>query len=281
MKGATKKGATKKGATNSLPQRRLGFRPFFFLAKKEIQRCIKVLNQTIMAPVITASLYFMVFGLSIGEHLQDIGKGSYLIFLIPGMLMLFCLNNAFQNASGGFVAAKFTGEIEDYKVIPVASYKVIGAACVGSLLRGYVVSLMIYLSGLAFVLFKYQELFIPKHFFVLLYFLSMGALIFALLGVWVTLKSKSLEQISAFTNFILTPLIFLGGVFFSLEDLPPFWQKVSLWNPVFHLINGVRYGFLGYSDVSIWEAALFSLAVFLGGFWILNQIYQRATFRKW
>lgn len=239
--------------------------PFLTVLDREISRFIKVLVQTVITPLVNSVLYLLIFGVSLGAHIKIQDGISYLSFLIPGLVMMGCLNNAFQNASSSIITAKFGGDLEDFRVAPLTRSQIVWAMSLGGLIRGLTVGLMTYLAGLLFVFIAEGQLLGIAHPFILILFLSIGGLTFAKLGISVAFWSKSFDQLSAVTGFILTPLIYLGGVFFTLESLHPWWQLLAKLNPLLYFINGVRYGLIGVSDVS-WLMAccisLFTLVVF-------------------
>ena len=241
----------------------LRWTPFIMLCYREIRRFMKVLIQTVLTPIMNSSLYFLIFGLSLNITIP--GVSSYLAFLIPGLVMMGCLNNSFQNASSSVVSSKFSGELEDYKAAPLSHQQFIWALAFGGVVRGFLVAIIIFAVGQGFYYIHYSHFFFIAHPLILFFFLLVGGLSFAKLGLSVAIWSKTFDQMSAVGNFIITPLIYLGGVFFSIDRLPEFWQQVSKFNPLFYLINGVRYGVLDQSDVSMASAILiatFSLACF-------------------
>ncbi len=259
----------------------LKFNPFWALYVREMKRFMKVIFQTVFTPLINATLYLLIFGLSLGQNIHLEGGLSYLAFLIPGLVMMSVLNNAFQNSSSSIVAGKFAGDLEDLKVVPLSSNQIIWALSIAGVCRGFVVGLITFFVGEIFY-------FIVEHHFlgianpaILFFFLIAGGLIFAQLGITIAFWAKTFDQVSAVGAFILVPLIYLGGVFFSLSGLHPFWQIVSKFNPVLYLINGVRYGLLGHSDVDILVATIVCL-VTLGSFYFLSmRVLKYGNFTRW
>lgn len=259
----------------------LRWTPFLILLKREVMRFNKVLAQTVLTPLINSSLYLLIFGVSLGGALKMTSGFSYLAFLIPGLVMMGCLNNAFQNSSSSIVGAKYGGDLEDYKVSPLSPQQIIWALAFGGLVRGLVVALITFLVG---QIFFYQIEGVTlgvAHPGILLFFIVVGGLSFATLGISVAFWAKTFDQMSAVGAFILLPLLYLGGVFFSIENLHPFWKGLAQFNPLLYLINGVRYGMLGVSDVAMGPAALVAvgaLAVFHGiALWNLS----RGSFVRW
>ncbi len=230
--------------------------PFLTVLEREIRRFLKVIVQTILTPLVNAVLYLLIFGLSLGGSIKMEGGFSYLAFLIPGLVMMGCLNNAFQNSSSSVITAKFGGDLEDFRVSILSHPQIVWAMSVGGLIRGFFVGLITFITGAIFFRVTEGTWLIPAHPWILLGFIVLGGLSFAKLGICVAFWAKSFDQMSAVSGFILLPLIYLGGVFFSIAGLHPFWQGIARWNPLLYLINGVRYGFLGVSDVPLGTAAV-------------------------
>lgn len=255
--------------------------PFFALLNREIQRYLKVLFQTVLTPLVNASLYLLIFGVSLGGSIELSSGVSYLAFIIPGLIMMSCLNNAFQNTSSSVVSGKFSGDVEDWKVSPLTSQQIIWALCIGALTRGLFVGFLTYVVGFVFYYLSTQSFLGIAHPFYLMLFLIIGGLVFAMLGIIVAFWAKTFDGMSAVSALILTPLIFLGGVFFSLENLSPFWRSVSVYNPLLYFINGVRFGVLGVSDVGVGTSvviSLFSLVIF---FVLSVYTVRTGRFQRW
>ncbi|MBT4760280.1 MAG: ABC transporter permease [Bdellovibrionaceae bacterium] len=259
----------------------LTWTPFFSLLKREVQRFLKVAVQTLLAPMINSGLYLLIFGLSLGSRIQISDGTSYLSFLIPGLIMMGCLNNAFSNSSSSVVGSKYGGELEDYKAAPLSSQQIIWAISLGGLFRGLLVGLVTFIVGEAFLYFQNGEFLSIQHPVLLVFFLTVGGLSFAKLGLSAAFWAKSFDHLAAFGTFILMPLIYLGGVFYSLEHLSPFWQTLTQFNPLFYFINGVRYSILGASDVNVWMAFGISLIMLLlfHGFALFS--LKGGSFNRW
>jgi len=257
------------------------FAAFYALYRREMKRFMKVIFQTIVTPFINSTLYLLIFGLSLGASIRLENGISYLSFLIPGLVMMGVLNNAYQNSSSSVTSGKFSGDLEDLKVVPLSSTMIIWALAAGGLTRGLIVGLITYGVGEAFLYFSEGTFTSIAHPFWLLYFLVVGGLAFAKLGIAIAFWAKSFEQVSAVGSFVLVPLIYLGGVFFSIKGLHPFWQKVSEFNPVLYFINGVRYGFLGVTDVEVLTAAAISLGA-LAVFYVLGlYALKYGSYSRW
>ncbi|MCC7405927.1 MAG: ABC transporter permease [Bdellovibrionales bacterium] len=255
--------------------------PFWVLFRREIKRYLKVLVQTIFAPMISSTLYLLIFGVSLGSQVTVPGGISYLAFLIPGLVMMSCLNNCFQNSSSSIVSAKFAGDLEDLKVAPLSHTQMLWAFAFGGLTRGLTVGTITFLVGELFFYLTTDQWLGIAHPGWLLFFLTLGGLTFAKIGVSVAFWAESVDQLSAVSSFVLLPLLYLGGVFFSVENLHPLWKSVSHANPLLYLINGVRYGILGQADVAVGTAALvavLALGLFhLLGLWSL----RRGPYGRW
>ncbi len=233
--------------------------PFLILLYREVKRFYKVMAQTVLIPVINALIYLLIFGISLGKSIIVLKGVSYLEFLIPGLIVMGCMNNSYQNGSSSLLGMKFGGDIGDLKVSPLRVQQIIWAMSLGGLIRGLIVGAVILLVGELFHWFYEGAWLIPKHPFYFILFCSIGGLAFTKLGIAVGFFGKSFDHISAIGGFVIFPLIVLGGVFFPLDGLSPFWKAVSHLNPLFYFINGARYGFLDVSDVSLATAFFVSL----------------------
>lgn len=255
--------------------------PFWILFRREVKRYLKVLVQTIFAPMISSTLYLLIFGVSLGSQVTVPGGVTYLAFLIPGLMMMSCLNNCFQNSSSSIVSAKFAGDLEDLKVAPLSRSQMLWAFAFGALTRGLIVGTITLLVGEVFYFLNTSQWLPIAHPFWLLTFVTLGGLTFAKLGVSAAFWAQSVDQLSAVSSFILLPLLYLGGVFFSIESLHPVWKSVAQANPLLYLINGVRYGILGVADVPVGTAALVAVGALtlfhLLGLWSL----RRGPFGRW
>jgi ABC-2 type transport system permease protein len=254
---------------------------FVTLYMREMARFLKVIVQTVFTPLINSALYLLIFGVSLGSRITLDHPVSYLAFLIPGLVMMSVMNNAFQNSSSSIVSGKFSGDLEDLKVVPLTSQAIVWAYSIGGLTRGLMVGAITLLVGEVFLRLVEGQFVAIAHPAALLFFLAVGGLLFAKLGIAVAFWVKSFDQMSAVGSFILLPLIYLGGVFFSLGSLHPFWIKVSHLNPVLYLINGVRYGFLGVSDVDVLTAAVVSLVGLLVFHVLSLRALKSGNFGRW
>jgi ABC-2 type transport system permease protein len=253
---------------------------FIFLFRRECHRFFKVLVQTVLTPVISASLYLLVFGVSLGQHV-DIDGLRYLAFLIPGLMMMGLMNNAFQNSSSSLVSSKFTGDIEDLAVVPLTRSQIIWAMSLASVVRGGMVALTTLLVGEVFYYFRYEELLLPAHPFWLLYFVIMAGLVFGQLGLMAAFWAKTFDQLSAVSTFVILPLTYLGGVFISLKQLPGWWQMLCLVNPLFYFINGLRFSMLGVADLDVMPSAVLALIFCIALHGLAHRVISKVTFSRW
>ncbi len=221
---------------------------FYTLFYKEVLRFWKVGFQTVAAPVMTALLYLLIFSHVLEAHIQVYPNVSYTAFLVPGLVMMSMLQNAFANSSSSLIQSKVTGSII-FVLLPPISYRAFFLAYVlAEVARGILVGVGVLLATLWFT----QLQFVAPLWIII--FAMLGGGILASLGVIAGIWADKFDQLAAFQNFIIMPLTFLSGVFYSIHSLPPFWQQVSHWNPIFYMIDGFRYGFFGISDVSPWQS---------------------------
>ena len=233
---------------------------FLTLLYKEVLRFWKVGFQTVAAPVLTSLLYLLIFSHVLEQHVKVYDNVSYTAFLVPGLVMMSVLQNAFANSSSSLIQSKVTGNII-FVLLPPISYRQFFAAYVlAAIVRGFVVGLGVLLGTLWFVGLSWRAPLWIRVFAVL------GGAIMGALGVIAGIWAEKFDQLAAFQNFIIMPLTFLSGVFYSIHSLPAFWQQVSHFNPIFYMIDGFRYGFFGASDVSPWA----SLGVVSGCFVVLT-----------
>ncbi len=224
--------------------------------KYEMSRTLRTVFQSIVSPVISTSLYFIVFGSAIGSRIAEIDGISYGAFLVPGLIMLTLLTQSVSNASFGIFFPKFTGTIYELLSAPISPMEIVlgyvGAAATKSLILGLII---LATAGL----FVPLEVLHPVWMIV---FLVLTAISFCLLGFIIGIVAKNFEQLQIVPLLIITPLVFLGGSFYSISMLPPFWQTVTLFNPVVYLVSGFRWSFYGVSDVPI-VASVIAISVFL------------------
>lgn len=261
--------------------RLLPLNSFLTLYIREMKRFMKVIFQTVFTPLVNSTLYLLIFGVSLGANIRLESGISYLAFLIPGLVMMGVLNNAFQNSSSSIVSGKFSGDLEDLKVVPLTPSMILWAMSIGGLTRGLIVGFITFLVGEVFRFVMEGTITFAAHPCWLLFFLTVGGLTFAKLGISIAFWAKTFDQMSAIGSFVLLPLIYLGGVFFSIQGLHPFWQKIAHFNPVLYLINGVRYGLLGVSDVELVPAALVSVAALIFFHFLALRSLKNGSYTRW
>lgn len=230
------------------------------LLYKEVLRFWKVSFQTVAAPVLTAMLYLLIFSHVLESHVKVYGSISYTSFLIPGLVMMSVLQNAFANSSSSLIQSKVTGNIVFVLLPPISYREFYGAYVLAAVIRGLVVGAGVLLGTM---FFSIPGAAAPGW---ILVFALLGGAVMASLGIIAGIWADKFDQLAAFQNFLIMPLTFLSGVFYSIHSLPEFWQGVSHYNPVFYMIDGFRHGFFGISDVSPWH----SLAVVAGCFLLLS-----------
>lgn len=254
---------------------------FITIFHREIARFLKVIIQTVITPFVSSFLYLLIFGVSLGSQMDSHKGVSYLSFLIPGLMMMGLINNAFQNSSSSIVSSKFSGDLEDLRVAPVTDQEIILAMSLGSLVRGSLVAVITYFVGSLFMYFQSGEWLMIAHPLATVFFLVVAGLIFGMIGISVAFWATTFDQLSAFSAFILLPLTYLGGVFLSIDHLHPFWQMVSKLNPLLYLINGLRFGILGVSDVNVWTAGLISLVGIVVFYFVARWSLKKGSFQRW
>ena len=259
----------------------LSWTPFYSLFRREIARFMKVLGQTVLTPIVNSVLYLMIFGVSLGQHIALEGGLPYLAFLIPGLVMMGCLNNAFQNSGSSIIAAKFSGDLEDLKAAPLSSSQIIWALSLAAMARGLMVGFITYAVGWISYYIMFGHGLAIEHPLALFVFLAIGSLVFSNIGIAVAFWAKTFDQMSSVGGFVLLPLIYLGGVFFSVDHLPGFWKSLSLVNPLLYMINGVRYGILGTADVAPLKALAISLLALLVTAVFAVKSVRSGSFQRW
>ncbi|MCK5686558.1 ABC transporter permease [bacterium] len=218
--------------------------PCMTLFKKEVKRFTSVFKQTIFTPVLSSFLYLFIFGYSLGKKISMDTQCTYLEFIIPGLIIMGIINNSYQNTASSVITSKFHGNIHDILVAPITYIEIVIGYTAGALVRGILVGFVTYLVSLVFTLIPVYSL---------TYIVLIGvitSITFAQIGIIAGIISQSFDQLSIVTNYILMPLTYLGGVFYSINILSPFFQKLTLFNPLFYMVDTFRYGFLGSSDIN-------------------------------
>jgi len=247
-------------------------RGFYTLFYKESLRFYKVALQTIVAPIITTLLYFLVFSHVLEKHVTVYGNVSYTSFLVPGLVMMTIIQNAFANSSSSLIQSKVSGNIVFMLLAPLSYLEVYMAFIAAAVLRGLLVGSGVYLITTLFVVLPIYNLAI------LILFAILGSAVLGTLGMIAGIWAEKFDQLAGFQNFVILPLSFLSGVFYSIHSLPDFWQKLSHFNPFFYMIDGFRYGFFGISDVnpviSITATVLFLLLLSVATIYVLKRGYK-------
>lgn len=218
---------------------------FRTIVTKEVRRFMRIWVQTITPPAINALLYMLIFGGLIGSRISEMGGRSYLDFIMPGIIMMGIIINSYSNVASSFFSAKLQRNIEEMLVAPVHNVTILAGVVAGGVCRGLIVGVVVATVSLLFTQLT------PVHGLTTILVAVLTAILFSLGGFINAVFAKSFDEISIVPNFVLTPLTYLGGIFYSIELLPGFWQTVSLFNPVLYMINGFRYGILGTSDIPI------------------------------
>ncbi|QDP00121.1 ABC transporter permease [Thalassotalea sp. PS06] len=233
---------------------------------KEVHRFMRIWVQTLVPPAITISLYFVIFGSLIGKRIGDMGGFDYMSFIVPGLIMMSVITNSYANVASSFFSAKWQRNVEEMLVAPVPNWVIVAGYVGGGMARGILVGSIVTLVALFFVDIQIHNI------WVIIATVMLTSAVFALGGLINAVFAGSFDDISIIPTFVLTPLTYLGGVFYSISLLPEFWQGVSKINPIVYMVNAFRYGFLGISDVSLTVAfsvigvfivTLYAIAMFL------------------
>ncbi len=230
---------------------------------------MRIWLQTVVPAAVTMGLYFIIFGNLIGSQLDDVAGFSYMDYIVPGIILLAIINNAYANVVSSFYMSKFAHFIEEMLVSPMPNYLILVGYIAGGVARGLVVGAVVTLVALFFTPLQVYNAWI------LIAVVMLTAILFSLGGFINAIYAKTFDDISIIPTFVLTPLTYLGGIFYSIEMLPEFWQKVSLLNPILYMINAMRYGMLGVSDIEIGKAfaiiLLFVVGLFSFALYLLNR----------
>ena len=236
-----------------------GFQTLFY---KETLRFWKVATQTVAAPILTAVLYLLIFGHVLEDHVQVYPGVKYTAFLVPGLVMMSVLQNAFANSSSSLIQSKITGNLVFVLLTPLSHWELFGAYVMAAMVRGLVVG-----AGVFLVTAWFADITFVAPWWIAI-FAILGAAMLGTMGLIAGIWAEKFDQLAAFQNFLIMPATFLSGVFYSVQSLPAFWQTVSHFNPFFYMIDGFRYGFFGQSDVNPWLscAAVACFLALLGSF---------------
>jgi ABC-2 type transport system permease protein len=241
---------------------------FMTIVRKEIKRYLRIWTQTLLPSAITMSLYFVIFGTLIGSRIGDMGGFSYMQFVVPGLIMMAIVTNSYSNVVSSFFGSKFNHSVEELLVSPTPNYVILMGYVVGGITRGLLVAVVVTGVSLFFTRIHVHS------YLVVVVIVLMTSTLFALAGFINAVYANNFDDISIIPTFVLTPLIYLGGVFYSMDLLPSFWANVSKLNPLVYVVNAFRYGVLGVSDVSLTLAftmiGLFTAVAFAYSMHLLN-----------
>lgn len=244
------------------------YNAFMTILRKEIKRYLRIWTQTLLPSAITMSLYFVIFGSLIGSRIGDMGGFSYMQFVVPGLIMMAIVTNSYSNVVSSFFGSKFNHSVEELLVSPTPNYIILMGYVLGGVTRGLLVAVVVTLVSLFFTSMQVHS------YLVVIAVVLMTSTLFALAGFINAVYANSFDDISIIPTFVLTPLIYLGGVFYSMDLLPDFWAGVSRLNPLVYVVNAFRYGVLGVSDVSLTVAfsmiTLFTAIAFAYSMHLLN-----------
>ncbi|WP_226668955.1 ABC transporter permease [Microbulbifer aggregans] len=218
---------------------------FSTIFRREVRRFTRIWPQTLVPPVITMSLYFVIFGSLIGRRIGDMGGYSYMEFVVPGLIMMAVITNSYANVVSSFYSAKFQRSVEELLVSPTPNWVVMAGYVLGGVARGLIVGFVVTIIAMLFTSLSVQHIGIT----ILIVFLT--SVLFALAGFINAIFANSFDDISIIPTFVLTPLTYLGGVFYSIDLLSPFFQGLSKLNPILYMVNAFRYGVLGVSDINV------------------------------
>ncbi|WP_317933399.1 ABC transporter permease [Halioxenophilus sp. WMMB6] len=241
---------------------------FWTILRKEVRRFMRIWVQTLLPPVITMSLYFVIFGALIGSRIGQMDGFDYMSFVVPGLIMMAVITNSYANVVSSFYSAKFQSFVEELLVSPTPNILILLGYILGGVVRGLMIGLIVSLVSMFFT-----DLHIHSY-FVTFAIVFLTSVLFSTAGFINAVFANSFDDISIVPTFVLTPLTYLGGVFYSISLLPGFWQKVSMLNPVLYMVNAFRYGFLGISDINIGLAfagiGVFIVLLFSYALYLLN-----------
>ncbi len=239
------------------------------IVRREITRIVRIWGQTLVPPAITMTLYFLIFGGLIGSRVGKMDGISYMDFIVPGLVMMSVIQNSYANISSSFFGAKFGRHVEELLVSPMPNWVILGGYVTGAALRGVLVGAIVLAIAMLFT-----RVAVP-HPFITIATVLLGAVIFSLAGFVNAVYAKKFDDVAIVPTFILTPLTYLGGVFYSVHLLPPWAEAATHANPIFYMVNAFRYGLLGVSDVPVWIAfaLMLTFLLVLGalGLWLLKR----------
>ena len=242
------------------------------IVTKEITRFLRIWTQTILPAAISMALYFVIFGNLIGPRIGVMGGFSYMEFIAPGIIMMSIINNAYSNVSSSFFGARFQRHIEEILIAPVPNWIILAGYITGGVTRGLIVGLIVTVIALFFT--GMPSVYNP---FIVVAIVILTSVLFSLGGFLNGIFANNFDDISIIPTFVLTPLIYLGGVFYSIDLLPDIWQSISLANPILYMVNAFRYGILGVSDINIHVAFAIILLFIIALSFLSLYLLQRGT----
>ncbi len=228
------------------------------ILRKEVTRFLRIWMQTLLPSVITMTLYFVIFGTIVGSRISDMGGFSYISFIAPGIIMMAIITNSFSNVASSFFGMKFQRSIEEILVSPTPVWAIILGFVLGGVARGLLIAVLVSIVALFFTHI------VVAHVFYVVVFAVLTALVFSLAGLVNAIFARKFDDVSIIPTFVLTPLTYLGGVFYSVSLLPEPWYSISLFNPILYMVNGFRYGFIGVTDVNIFVGLGFLIICCVG-----------------
>lgn len=220
----------------------------YTIVRRECVRMLRISGQVFLPPVITMSLYFIIFGELIGKRIGEVNHVPYSFYIAPGLIMMAVIMNAYSNVSASFYSSRFQHNIEELLISPTPNSFILLGYVLGGIIRGLIIAVLVTLVTLFFIPLEIS------HPYITLLVIFLSATLFAELGFLNALFARSFDEIMIIPTFFLTPLTYLGGVFYSINMLSPFWQAISKLNPVLYMVNGFRYGLIGISDISVMKA---------------------------
>jgi ABC-2 type transport system permease protein len=227
------------------------------LTKREVTRFLRIWTQTLIPPILTSTLFILIFGYSLGSQISDIAGVTYLEFIVPGLLMMGVIMTAYMSTSFSLFIQKFHGSIQELLVSPMSYWQIIFGLTFAAMLRSFLVGL-----GILGVSLIFTSIQIFNVFYLLLIVISVSML-FSFAGIVTALWAEDFDKMSVFSTFLITPLTYLGGVFYSIQMLPSFWANVAKFNPILYMVDGFRYGFLGVSDIPFINSLILVLSLTL------------------
>ncbi len=241
---------------------------FFTLVIRECYRFLRLSRQTLFPPIVTTLLFILIFGFSLGSRIREIEGLPYILYILPGLAAMGNITNSYANTSTSLFMARMDYSIENLVAAPLSNFQLVTSFILGGWFRGILTGVLPLLISIPMVKLPVQNW--PAVFLVL----SLSSIFFSSLGIVSALWSEGWDNIATFTNFVITPFVYLGGVFYSIEMLPPFWRKVSLFNPIFYIVDALRHAVLGVSDLS-WQLTWSILGAFaLGSFLLCVYLFR-------